>query len=46
MFKLLRMQGVLSRLFGRRVDLTTPASLSKYFRDEVLATAQVPYDAA
>jgi uncharacterized protein len=36
----------LSELLGREVDLHTPASLSKYFRDRVLAEAQVQYDAA
>jgi predicted nucleotidyltransferase len=36
----------LSKLLGREVDLHTPASLSKYFRDRVLAEAQVQYDAA
>jgi uncharacterized protein len=46
LFKLLEMQRAFSELFGRKVDLTTPASLSKYFRDDVLATAQVLYDAA
>ena len=39
-------QDALTRLFGRRVDLHTPASLSKYFRDKVLSEAQVQYDAA
>lgn len=33
----------LSNLFGRRVDLNTPNSLSPYFRDRVLAEAQVLY---
>jgi hypothetical protein len=28
------------------VDLRTPAELSRYFRDEVLSTARVQYDAA
>ncbi|MEX0614140.1 MAG: nucleotidyltransferase family protein [Pirellulales bacterium] len=46
LFKLLKMQRELTELFGREVDLTTPGSLSKYFRDDVLATAQVLYDAA
>lgn len=36
----------LAELLGREVDLHTPASLSKYFRDRVLAEAQVQYDAA
>ena len=36
----------LSDLLGRRVDLNTPGFLSKYFRDQVLAEAEVQYDAA
>jgi predicted nucleotidyltransferase len=40
------MQDELSRLLERNVDMHTPASLSKYFRDDVLAEAQVQYDAA
>jgi|SRR3972149_2938960 len=40
------MQDELTELLGHRVDLHTPASLSKYFRDEVLAEAQVQYAAA
>lgn len=36
LFKLLEMQRELGYLFSRNVDLTTPASLSKYFRDDVL----------
>ena len=36
----------LSELLGRKVDLYTPGFLSKYFRQEVLAEAQVQYDAA
>ena len=36
----------LSELLGRKVDLHTPGFLSKYFREEVLAEAQVQYDAA
>jgi predicted nucleotidyltransferase len=46
LFKLLKMQRELSQLFGRDVDLTTPGSLSKYFRDDVLSAAEVLYDAA
>jgi predicted nucleotidyltransferase len=46
LFKLLEMQRELSELFHRQVDLNTPGSLSKYFRDDVLASAQVLYDAA
>ena len=34
----------LSELIGRRVDLNTVESLSKYFRDEVLEEAEYLYD--
>ena len=33
-------------LLGRKVDLNTPGFLSPYFRDTVLAEAEVLYDAA
>jgi hypothetical protein len=36
----------LSEILGRKVDLNTPGFLSRYFRDEVLAEAEVQYDAA
>ncbi len=36
----------LSEILGRKVDLNTPGFLSKSFRDEVLAEAEVYYDAA
>jgi predicted nucleotidyltransferase len=39
------MQEKLSALFGRKVDLNTPKFLSPYFRDDVLAEAEVVYDA-
>jgi hypothetical protein len=32
-------------LGGRKVDLRTPADLSRYFRDEVVRTAAVQYAA-
>jgi predicted nucleotidyltransferase len=35
-----RMQEELSQLFGRIVDLHTPASLSRYFRTQVLSEAE------
>ena len=35
----------LTALFGRQVDLRTPAELSRYFRDEVVAGAEVQYAA-
>jgi predicted nucleotidyltransferase len=46
LFKLVRMQDELGDLFGREVDLTTPGSLSKYIRDDILSAAVVLYDAA
>ena len=36
----------LERLLNRRVDLRTPADLSQYFREAVLAEARPLYDAA
>ena len=40
------MQDELSRLFNRVVDLHTPASLSRYFRDQVLSEAEDQFVAA
>ena len=37
------MEEELSGILGRRVDLNTPNSLSKYFRDEVLEEAEEVY---
>lgn len=45
-FGFMGIQDELSELMGRRVDLHTPASLSKYFRDEVLREAETLYVAA
>lgn len=42
----IRIQDELSALLGRKVDLNTPGSLSKYFRDEVLGEAEALYVAA
>jgi uncharacterized protein len=39
----LSMEEELSKLLGRRVDLNTPGFLSPYFRDRVLAEAEVQY---
>ncbi|MCA0458471.1 MAG: nucleotidyltransferase family protein [Chloroflexi bacterium] len=38
------MQDELSGLFGRQVDLHTYGSLSRHFRDKVVANAQVIYE--
>ena len=40
------MQDELARLFNRVVDLHTPASLSRYFRDQVLSEAEDQFVAA
>lgn len=43
-FRLFDMEEELSALFGgRKVDLRTPEDLSRYFRDRVVAEAQVQY---
>jgi len=36
----------LSEILGRKVALNTPDSVSKYYREKVLAEAEVQYDAA
>lgn len=43
---LIRMAGMeieLSKILGRKVDLRTPADLSRYFRDDVLRAAEIQY---
>lgn len=43
-FELYDMERELSALLGnRKVDMNTPASLSRYFRDQVLAEAEACY---
>jgi hypothetical protein len=43
-FKLYDLEQELSRILGgRKVDINTPKSLSKYFRDKVLAEVEVQY---
>jgi len=41
--KFFAIQDELSSIIGRKVDLNTPACLSKYFREKVLAEADVRY---
>lgn len=46
---LIRLAGMeleLSELIGRKADLRTPQDLSRYFRDEVVASAVVQYERA
>ena len=45
-FAFIAIQDELSEILGRPVDLHTPASLSRYFRDEVVREAEALYDAA
>ncbi|HNR12799.1 MAG TPA: nucleotidyltransferase family protein [Thermodesulfobacteriota bacterium] len=43
---LLRLAGMeieLSELLGQKVDLRTPEDLSRYFRDDVVQTAEIQY---
>ncbi len=42
----IRLQDELSLILGRKVDLNTPGSISRYFRDEVLNEAEDLYVAA
>ncbi len=39
------MEAELAEIIGREVDLRTPGELSRYFRDQVVATAEVQYAA-
>ena len=43
-FTIFRMEEELSELFGgRKIDIRTPADLSKYFRDDVINSCEVCY---
>ncbi len=39
------MEAELAGILGRNVDLATPGFLSRYIRDQVMAEAQIQYDA-
>ncbi len=41
--RLAEMELALSDILGHKVDLRTPAELSRYFRDEVMVEAEVQY---
>ena len=45
-YRLFSIGDELSRILHRKVDLNTPQCLSRYFRDEVLAEAEVLFDAS
>ncbi len=42
-FGLAEMELELSKILGRKADIRTPAELSRYFRNDVLATAETQY---
>jgi hypothetical protein len=42
-FRLSSMEMELSEILGYKVDLRTPAELSRYFRKEVIESAEVQY---
>lgn len=46
LFDLVKIQDTLTELLGKQVHLSLPASLSRYFKDEVLNEAQVQYVSA
>jgi uncharacterized protein len=43
-FKLIDIQDSLEKNVGKRIDLLTPGALSKYFKNKVLAEAEVIYE--
>ena len=45
-FDLYEIQQALEKIIKRKIDLLTPNALSEYFRDKVLETAQVIYEAS
>ena len=42
--RLVGMERELSEIVGRKVDLRTPKELSRYFRDEIIAEAEIQYE--
>ncbi|MCE7948415.1 MAG: nucleotidyltransferase [Chloroflexi bacterium CFX4] len=44
LFDMAEIEDGLTQLLGRKVDLRTPKELSRYFRDQVVATAQTVYE--
>ena len=45
LLRMASLESELSRIIGRKTDLRTPADLSRYFRDDVIAEAKVQYAA-
>lgn len=46
LIRLAHLELELGEILGRKVDLNTPGFLSKYYREQILAEAEVQYDAA
>jgi uncharacterized protein len=44
LIRLAGMERELTGLLGRKADLRTPSDLSRYFRDDVVRSAEVIYD--
>ena len=44
LMEMARMERQLSEMIGRKVDLRTPNELSVYFRDDVIAEAEIIYE--
>lgn len=44
LMEMVRMERQLSEMIGRKVDLRTPNELSVYFRDDVIAEAEIIYE--
>lgn len=44
LFDFVRIQRSFSEFVGKKVDLSTPSALSKYFREEVLKSAKMIYE--
>jgi len=43
LIRIVELEIELSTIFGRKVDLRTPAELSRYFRNEVVRESEVQY---
>jgi len=46
LIRLARLELELEEILGRKVDLNTPGFLGKHYREQILAEAEVQYDAA
>jgi hypothetical protein len=44
LMEMVRMERQLSEMIGRKVDLRTPNELSVYFKDDVIAEAEIIYE--